>query len=49
MHPNNIHNRSYNFTSLSEIHPDLNDFIFMNGYGNKSIDFADSAAVFSFK
>lgn len=46
MHPNNIHNRSYNFTSLSEIHPDLNDFIFMNGYGIKTIDFSNNEAVF---
>ena len=46
MHPKNIHNRSYNFSDLGEVHSDLNDFIFMNGYGIKTIDFSNNEAVF---
>ena len=46
MHPNNKHNSSYNFSSLGNVHTDLNNYVFMNCYGIKTIDFSDQQAVF---
>jgi len=46
MHLKNKHNSSYNFTNLSETHPDLTSHVFTNSYGIKTIDFSDKEAVF---
>ncbi|EGV45059.1 23S rRNA (adenine(1618)-N(6))-methyltransferase RlmF [Bizionia argentinensis JUB59] len=46
MHPNNIHNKSYNFDRLIISNPDLKTFVFRNEYGTKTIDFAQAEAVF---
>ncbi|MDX1761164.1 MAG: 23S rRNA (adenine(1618)-N(6))-methyltransferase RlmF [Christiangramia sp.] len=45
MHPNNIHKASYDFDSLCKTNPPLQDFVFMNKYGTKTINFADPKAV----
>ena len=45
MHPNNLHNDSYDFDVLTESNPELSKFVFVNPFGNKSIDFANSEAV----
>ncbi|MGA9591097.1 MAG: RlmF-related methyltransferase, partial [Salegentibacter sp.] len=45
MHPNNLHSDSYDFDILTESNPELSKFVFVNPYGNKSIDFANSEAV----
>ena len=46
MHPNNIHNDDYDFEVLIESHPELKTFVSLNDYGNNSIDFSNSNAVF---
>ena len=46
MHPNNLHSDSYDFDVLTESNPELSKFVFVNPYGNKSIDFANPEAVF---
>lgn len=45
MHPNNIHSDPYNFDALTKAHRELSKFVFVNPYGNKSIDFANPDAV----
>jgi 23S rRNA (adenine1618-N6)-methyltransferase len=45
LHPRNRHRGQYDFVKLSQVSPDLAPFIMKNHYGNKSIDFADPAAV----
>ncbi|AOW19818.1 23S rRNA (adenine(1618)-N(6))-methyltransferase RlmF [Urechidicola croceus] len=45
MHPNNIHNTSYDFKNLIKVHDELKRFVFINDYGNETIDFSDNASV----
>ncbi len=45
VHPNNIHNKPYDFSSLIHIHSILKPFVFINAYGNMTIDFSDSEAI----
>jgi len=45
MHPNNIHNNSYDFKMLIISHPQLSEFVFQNKYGTLTINFADPEAV----
>ncbi len=45
MHPNNIHNKSYDFRALTAIHAPLKSFVFTNTYKNLTIDFSNSIAV----
>lgn len=46
MHPNNIHNKSYDFKALLEAHSPLQDFVHVNSFGKETIDFAAPEAVF---
>lgn len=46
MHPENIHSKSYNFEALIESHHKLAKFVFINEHNNRTIDFANSEAVF---
>lgn len=45
MHPNNLHQASYNFDTLVESHPELAPFVMTNEHGTETIDFSNSAAV----
>lgn len=45
MHKNNLHNTKYNLDKLSSIHPLLKEFVFINKYDSKTIDFANPKAV----
>lgn len=45
MHPNNIHNKPYDFTTLINVHEALEAFVFINTFGNSTIDFSDQKAV----
>jgi 23S rRNA (adenine1618-N6)-methyltransferase len=45
LHPRNPHRFRYNFNSLTEIYPELADFLFLNSFQDQSIDFKDPAAV----
>ncbi|WP_299217094.1 23S rRNA (adenine(1618)-N(6))-methyltransferase RlmF [uncultured Aquimarina sp.] len=45
MHPNNIHNSPYDFDALVVAHQDLSNYLLINLYGNKSIDFSNNNAV----
>lgn len=45
MHPNNIHNAPYDFPLLIKSHQKLSDYVFINTYGNKTIDFSKGDAV----
>lgn len=45
MHPNNIHNKPYDFTTLINAHDALETFVFINTFGNSTIDFSDQKAV----
>lgn len=45
MHPNNIHNVPYDFSTLIATHDALKPFVFTNSYGTETIDFADPKAV----
>lgn len=45
MHPNNIHHQPYNFEALTRTHPDLADFVFVNQFGTRTINFSDQQAV----
>ncbi len=45
LHPRNIHRESYDFEVLVKSSPDLEEFVFVNQYGNTTIDFFDSEAV----
>lgn len=46
MHPQNKHNKSYNFDRLTSVHPELEPYVFINEYNTKTIDFALAEAVF---
>ena len=45
LHPRNKHIQGYNFNTLIETYPKLNDFVFINKYNNQTIDFANPEAV----
>jgi len=45
LHPRNRHNQGYDFDNLCQIHPPLTEFVSVNQYDNKSIDFANANAV----
>ncbi len=45
MHPNNIHNDSYDFEVLIKTHNELGKFIHLNKYQTETIDFSNQEAV----
>jgi len=45
LHPNNKHNKGYDFTELYEAFPPLKAFSFVNAYRTETIDFANQKAV----
>lgn len=45
LHPRNKHRSRYDFALLVKSLPALRDFVFLNAYGDESIDFADPAGV----
>lgn len=45
LHERNIHKNGYNFSALCKLNPSLNEFVFTNNYGTKTIDFANPEAV----
>lgn len=45
MHPDNLHHGSYDFNRLIEAHPELDQFVFTNKFGKRTIDFSDQSAV----
>ncbi|MCQ9616077.1 23S rRNA (adenine(1618)-N(6))-methyltransferase RlmF [Paenalcaligenes niemegkensis] len=45
LHPRNRHQGRYDFARLIKDTPELAAFVFLNPYGNQSIDFADPGAV----
>jgi len=45
LHPNNLHNQSYNFDSLINSNPDLAPFVFTNEHGTRTINFSLNEAV----
>lgn len=45
LHPRNRHQGRYDFARLIEDTPELATFVFLNPYGDQSINFADPAAV----
>jgi 23S rRNA (adenine1618-N6)-methyltransferase len=45
MHPENIHNESYDFDTLSKAHNELKKFVILNNHQTKSIDFSNPEAV----
>lgn len=45
LHPRNLHRSRYDFPELIRSCPDLAPFVFVNPYGDQSVDFSDPAAV----
>jgi 23S rRNA (adenine1618-N6)-methyltransferase len=45
MHPRNPHKDKYDLTKLSQALPELSQFIFINQYGDQTIDFSNYRAV----
>ncbi|MEE9437465.1 MAG: 23S rRNA (adenine(1618)-N(6))-methyltransferase RlmF [Saprospiraceae bacterium] len=45
LHPDNIHNKRYDFEKLVGVEPELEDYVFENEYGNITIDFSDSMSI----
>ena len=45
LHANNKHRERYNFPELVEVYPSLAPFVFINPYGDSTIDFANPSAV----
>lgn len=45
MHLKNIHKGNYDFAALMEAHPDLKQFVHLNQFGIKTIDFANPEAI----
>ncbi|VXB62012.1 putative AdoMet-dependent methyltransferase [Flavobacterium sp. 9AF] len=45
LHPRNKHNSGYSFQELIATNPSLKEFVFINKYGNETIDFAIPDAV----
>lgn len=44
-HPKNIHKKGYDFSFLVKVNPDLAPWLFVNNYGNKTMDFGNPKAV----
>jgi 23S rRNA (adenine1618-N6)-methyltransferase len=45
LHPRNLHRERYDFPALITAYPALAPFVFVNSWGDKSVDFANPAAV----
>lgn len=45
LHPRNKHNSNYDFKALIETSPELKAFVYLNKFGNESVDFANPDAV----
>ena len=45
MHPRNRHNSRYDLNQLTLVEPDLNPHVFINEYGDESIDFSNPESV----
>jgi 23S rRNA (adenine1618-N6)-methyltransferase len=45
MHPRNAHRKRYDFKQLVSDAPELSTYVFLNEYGDESIDFSSPAAV----
>lgn len=45
LHPRNLHQGRYDLEALSETLPELKSFLFINDYGNLTLDFANPEAV----
>jgi 23S rRNA (adenine1618-N6)-methyltransferase len=45
LHPKNKHLKGYNFKELCEVNPELKEFVFVNKYQTKTINFANPEAV----
>lgn len=45
LHPRNLHRSRYNFPELIESSPSLKPFVFVNPYGDESVDFSNPLAV----
>lgn len=45
MHPNNIHQKAYDFKTLVLAHQELEQFVFTNTFGAKTVDFSKPEAV----
>ena len=45
LHPRNLHQGRYNLEALSDTLPQLKEFLFVNQYGNLTLDFANPEAV----
>lgn len=45
LHPRNIHQGNYDFSSLQQVYPELQPFVHRNTYQKWTIDFANPAAV----
>jgi len=45
LHPRNKHRSRYDFALLVKACPELRDFIYLNPYGDESVDFANATAV----
>jgi len=45
LHPRNLHRSRYDFPQLTESCPELKPFVFINPYGDESIDFSNPQAV----
>ncbi len=46
MHPNNLHNKPYDFDTLVQANPDLKSFVYVNDFETKTIDFSEAEAVY---
>ena len=44
-HPNNKHQKGYNFSELCKVYPPLSEFVFENQYNTQTIDFANPKAI----
>ncbi len=47
MHPNNLHNKPYDFKVLIEAYKELDAFVFDNEHGARTVNFEDPNAVFA--
>lgn len=45
LHPRNKHRFGYDFEKLIQVNPDLKKHVFVNDYGNQTIDFSNNDAV----
>jgi len=45
LHPNNKHQTDYDFSKLCKVYPPLKEYVFVNKYETKTIDFSNAKAV----